>query len=83
MAAIVGAGRRTTGRAGYWRCRVATRTCDLDLRLKPAVSTGCRVPGAALAALLAARRRVHFEHADLVGYSVFEEAFTLGHQAAA
>ena len=38
---------------------------------------------AALAALRAARGRVRFAHADLVGYSVFEEAFTLGHQAAA
>ena len=37
---------------------------------------------AALAALRAARGRVRFAHADLVGYSVFEEAFTLGHQAA-
>jgi hypothetical protein len=25
--------------------------------------------------------RVHFAHADLAGYSVFEEAFTLGHGA--
>ena len=38
---------------------------------------------AALAALRAARGRVRFAHADLAGYSVFEEAFTLGHQAAA
>ena len=38
---------------------------------------------AALAALRAARSRLRFAHADLVGYSVFEEAFTLGHQAAA
>ena len=38
---------------------------------------------AALAALRAARGRVRFAHADLVGYSVFEEAFTLGHLAAA
>ena len=37
---------------------------------------------APLAALRAARGRVRFAHADLVGYSVFEEAFTLGHQAA-
>jgi monoamine oxidase len=47
------------------------------------------VPGAranpALAALKGAQpsalRRVHFAHSDLSGYSVFEEAFTLGHQA--
>jgi len=38
---------------------------------------------AALAALRAARGRVRFAHADLAGYSVFEEAFTLGHLAAA
>jgi hypothetical protein len=38
---------------------------------------------AALAALRAARGRVRFSHADLAGYSVFEEAFTLGHLAAA
>ena len=37
---------------------------------------------AALAALRAARGRIRFAHADLAGYSVFEEAFTLGHQAA-
>ncbi len=47
------------------------------------------VPGmrtnAALAALRRAQpglwRRVHFAHADLSGYSVFEEAFTHGHRA--
>ena len=38
---------------------------------------------AALAALRTARGRVRFAHADLAGYSVFEEAFTLGMQAAA
>jgi hypothetical protein len=40
------------------------------------------VPGlrgsAALAALRAARGRVRFAHADLAGYSVFEEAYTAG-----
>jgi monoamine oxidase len=36
----------------------------------------------ALAALRALRGRVRFAHADLAGYSVFEEAFTLGCQAA-
>jgi hypothetical protein len=35
----------------------------------------------ARAALRAARGRVRFAHADLAGYSVFEEAFTLGCQA--
>ncbi|HSB22576.1 MAG TPA: FAD-dependent oxidoreductase [Burkholderiaceae bacterium] len=44
------------------------------------------VPGArgdpALAALAAARGRVQLAHADLAGYSVFEEAYTLGVQAA-
>ena len=44
------------------------------------------VPGqrgsAALAALRAQRGRVRFAHADLAGYSVFEEAFTLGCEAA-
>ncbi len=33
---------------------------------------------AALAALRAERGRVRFAHADLVGYSIFEEAFTAG-----
>ncbi len=37
---------------------------------------------AALTALRTARGRVRFAHADLAGYSVFEEAFTLGHMAA-
>jgi phytoene dehydrogenase-like protein len=45
------------------------------------------VPGqrgsAALATLRAQRGRVRFAHADLAGYSVFEEAFTLGLAAAA
>jgi len=36
----------------------------------------------ALAALAQARGRVHFAHADLSGYSVFEEAFFHGHAAA-
>jgi monoamine oxidase len=37
---------------------------------------------AALAALRAQRGRVRFAHADLAGYSVFEEAFSAGHAAA-
>jgi monoamine oxidase len=37
---------------------------------------------AALAALRAQRGRVRFAHADLAGYSVFEEAYTLGCLAA-
>ena len=37
----------------------------------------------ALAALRAMRGRVRYAHSDLAGYSVFEESFTLGHQAAA
>jgi monoamine oxidase len=37
----------------------------------------------ALGALRAARGRVRFAHADLAGYSVFEEAFTAGCEAAA
>jgi len=37
----------------------------------------------ALAALRADRGRVRHAHSDQAGYSVFEEAFTLGHQAAA
>jgi len=45
------------------------------------------VPGAradpALAALREARGRVLFAHADLAAYSVFEEAYTIGVQAAA
>lgn len=45
------------------------------------------LPGArgdpALAALMRARGRLQFAHADLAGYSVFEEAYTLGVQAAA
>ena len=36
----------------------------------------------ALAALRAARGRVRFAHADLAGYSVFEEAFTAGCEVA-
>ena len=44
------------------------------------------VPGArgdpALAALAQAGGRMQFAHADLAGYSVFEEAYTLGLQAA-
>jgi hypothetical protein len=43
------------------------------------------VPGvrssAALAALAGPQRRVHFAHADLSGYSVFEEAFFHGTRA--
>ena len=45
------------------------------------------VPGlrghAALRALAAPQRRLHFAHADLAGYSVFEEAFGHGTRAAA
>ena len=45
------------------------------------------VPGirssAALAALQAPQGRLHFAHADLSGYSVFEEAYTQGLRAAA
>jgi hypothetical protein len=45
------------------------------------------VPGvrssAALRALAAPQRRVHFAHADLSGYSVFEEAMYQGARAAA
>ena len=45
------------------------------------------VPGlrghAALQALARPQRRVHFAHADLAGYSVFEEAFFHGQRAAA
>jgi monoamine oxidase len=37
----------------------------------------------ALMALRALRRRVRFAHADLAGYSVFEEAFTAGCEVAA
>ncbi len=37
----------------------------------------------ALAALRSMRGRIRFAHADLAGYSVFEEAFTAGHEAAA
>ncbi len=37
---------------------------------------------AALAALRAANGRLRFAHADLAGYSVFEEAFTAGCEAA-
>ncbi len=36
-----------------------------------------------LAALRGAGGRIRFAHADLAGYSVFEEAFTLGHAAGA
>ncbi len=36
----------------------------------------------ALAALRALRGRVRFAHSDLTGSSVFEEAFTIGHQVA-
>ena len=38
---------------------------------------------AALRALAAPRARVHFAHADLSAYSVFEEAFFHGTRAAA
>ncbi|HEX6018036.1 MAG TPA: FAD-dependent oxidoreductase [Burkholderiaceae bacterium] len=45
------------------------------------------LPGArgdpALAALMQMRGRLQFAHADLAGYSVFEEAYTFGVQAAA
>jgi len=45
------------------------------------------VPGlrgsAALAALRKPQGRLHFAHSDLAGYSVFEEAYTAGCQAAA
>ena len=45
------------------------------------------VPGlrghAALQALARPQRRIHFAHADLAGYSVFEEAFFHGQRAAA
>lgn len=37
----------------------------------------------ALAALRGAAGRIRFAHSDLAGYSVFEEAFTLGHVAGA
>ena len=44
------------------------------------------VPGlrgsAALGALRQTQGRLRFAHADLAGYSVFEEAYTLGVQAA-
>jgi hypothetical protein len=38
---------------------------------------------AALRALAQPHGRLHFAHADLSGYSVFEEAFTQGHRAGA
>jgi hypothetical protein len=46
---------------------------------RPGVRTSAAA--GALAALRGARGRVRFAHADLAGYSVFEEAFTAGHQA--
>ncbi len=60
------------------------RQVDL-MRYGHAMSTP--VPGlrghAALRALQETNGRVHFAHADLSGYSVFEEAFFHGHRAAA
>ena len=35
----------------------------------------------ALAGAPASAARIHFAHSDLAGYSIFEEAFTLGHAA--
>lgn len=44
---------------------------------------GLRATAAARAALRGGRGRVRFAHADLAGYSIFEEAFTAGCEAAA
>jgi predicted NAD/FAD-dependent oxidoreductase len=41
------------------------------------------VPGGSLNSRLAAAGRLSFAHSDWAGYSVFEEAFTLGHSAGA
>ena len=38
--------------------------------------------GAARRAAARAHRAVHFAHSDLSGYSIFEEAFVRGHDAA-
>ena len=47
---------------------------------RPGVRTDAAL--GALAALRAERGRLRFAHADLAGYSVFEEAYTLGWEAA-
>jgi len=44
---------------------------------------GLRASAAARAALRGGRGRVRFAHADLAGYSIFEEAFIAGSEAAA
>ncbi len=66
---------------------------DLQAKLQEVVLTrhghamSVPLPGvrssAALAALRAQRGRIRFAHADLAGYSVFEEAYTAGWLAAA
>lgn len=79
-----------------WTARVladlATAHPDLPQRLRRAElmrhghAMAVPVPGVrslpALAALASHPGRVRFAHADLAGYSVFEEAFTIGHRQA-
>jgi hypothetical protein len=49
----------------------------------PAPGIRAQVSQGPLAALRSAKGRVRFAHADLAGYSVFEEAFAAGMEAAA
>jgi predicted NAD/FAD-dependent oxidoreductase len=76
----------------YWAERAVDDLAEMhpDLRSRPLeidlMRYGHAMPvprpgvrsSAALAALRAARGRIRYAHCDLVGYSVFEEAFTLG-----
>ena len=65
---------------------LAQRVQQIDL-MRYGHAMAIPVPGArghaALAALRAVRGRIRFAHSDLAGYSVFEEAFTAGVEAAA
>jgi len=84
------------GQAEAWAARVVDGLRelhpDLPAKLRHVALTrhghamSIPVPGLrghpALAALRAQRGRVRFAHADLAGYSVFEEAFTLGAEVA-
>lgn len=81
--------------AAFWLRRVLADLAplhpDLARRLRAADlmrhGHAMRIPtpgtrgSAALQALRAGRGRLRFAHAELAGYSVFEEAFTLGQQA--
>jgi predicted NAD/FAD-dependent oxidoreductase len=61
---------------------IATKATRIDIT-RYGHAMAVPVPGGSLNSRLAASGRLSFAHSDWAGYSVFEEAFTLGHGAGA